>query len=123
MNAFKVLAFLALVAVAASVTVRGCGTESGNSINLDWGKCTQHADKQGYTKLILVSGTLAGKNATATMQSYQATDATCSGVHDDFTANCSCDYTDAAIRLECGTAAGVIPSVLLIIAAIMAHLF
>eukprot|EP01059_Diplonema_ambulator_P030954 TRINITY_DN5527_c0_g1_i5.p1 TRINITY_DN5527_c0_g1~~TRINITY_DN5527_c0_g1_i5.p1 ORF type:complete len:145 (+),score=51.03 TRINITY_DN5527_c0_g1_i5:61-435(+) len=124
MNAFKVLAFFALVAVAASVTIRGCGSDSKRSLNLDWDKCTQNPDKQSYNVLILVSGSLADKNATATLKGYYETgDTTCSGKYADVTGNCSCDYTGALFQLECGAAAGVIPSVLLIIAAIMAHLF
>eukprot|EP01059_Diplonema_ambulator_P030951 TRINITY_DN5527_c0_g1_i2.p1 TRINITY_DN5527_c0_g1~~TRINITY_DN5527_c0_g1_i2.p1 ORF type:complete len:142 (+),score=48.05 TRINITY_DN5527_c0_g1_i2:61-426(+) len=121
MNAFKVLAFLALVAVAASVTVKGCTTS--HSVNLDLDKCTKNSDNSGYTILTIVSGSLVDKNATALLKGYDTTDTTCSGVHGDITINCSCSYTDAVAQLKCGTAAGVIPSVLLIIAAIMAHLF
>eukprot|EP01059_Diplonema_ambulator_P030950 TRINITY_DN5527_c0_g1_i1.p1 TRINITY_DN5527_c0_g1~~TRINITY_DN5527_c0_g1_i1.p1 ORF type:complete len:148 (+),score=39.25 TRINITY_DN5527_c0_g1_i1:61-444(+) len=127
MNAFKVLAFLGLVAIAAAstVTIKACGASATSTIT--WDTCTKVTDSNnsvvGYNMISLVSGTLEDSNATAVIRNYASSDTTCITSLGSVDVNCSCSYTGAALQLQCGAAAGVIPSVLLIIAAIMAHLF
>eukprot|EP01059_Diplonema_ambulator_P030955 TRINITY_DN5527_c0_g2_i1.p2 TRINITY_DN5527_c0_g2~~TRINITY_DN5527_c0_g2_i1.p2 ORF type:complete len:141 (+),score=32.40 TRINITY_DN5527_c0_g2_i1:64-423(+) len=119
MNAFKVLAFFALVAVAASVTIKGCASGSG-SYSLDWDTCTKQPDGK-YGTITLLSGSLDNGTAYAFYKTFSDSNCTSQGLSVHM--NCTCGTSQYDLRLECGAAAGVIPSVLLIIAAIMAHLF
>eukprot|EP01059_Diplonema_ambulator_P028311 TRINITY_DN47079_c0_g1_i1.p1 TRINITY_DN47079_c0_g1~~TRINITY_DN47079_c0_g1_i1.p1 ORF type:complete len:122 (+),score=12.48 TRINITY_DN47079_c0_g1_i1:46-411(+) len=121
MAAFRIVAFLGLVAVSSSVTLQSCDQSSGKgSISLEWETCLNSS--YGYAYLVLDGGTLAAGTAVATFRTYSDNDTICMDTLDTINVNCSCNHPDATMKLQCGSAATMIPSTILIIAAIMAYL-